>query len=204
MHEHDEHSPQGWDRRYSSAERLWSGRVNAAVAAEAAALHPGRALDVGCGEGADAIWLAGRGWTVTGLDPSRVALDRAVEAARAGGVDVSWIHGKLADRLVAGPMDLVCACYPALPLETDPLQQLVSLVAPGGTLLVVHHADIDVERAKAHGFDPATLLQPADVVRGLGAGWRVVVDEVREREVAEGAGADHHLDHVVRAERLPD
>ncbi len=82
---------------------------------EVAGLQPGRALDVGCGEGADAVWLAGRGWEVTALDVSQVALDRAAAAARAAGVHVRWLLAGLVDApLPAGAFDLVSVQYPAL------------------------------------------------------------------------------------------
>src|SRR6516225_9183356 len=83
-----------WDARYSEREgTMWSGRPNGRLAAEVADFTPGRALDVGCGEGADSIWLARRGWAVTAIDVSDVALGRAREAARAAGVSVEWICG---------------------------------------------------------------------------------------------------------------
>src|SRR5688572_9131274 len=98
MHEH-EHDGQRfgaaeWDARYSEGEGAkWSGRPNGRLVAEVADLTPGRALDVGCGEGADAIWLAGRGWTVTAIDVSEVAIRRAREAATLAGAAVEWVSG---------------------------------------------------------------------------------------------------------------
>ena len=77
--------PEEWDARYAEADRVWSGNPNGALVAEVAGLLPGRALDVGCGEGADAVWLAGRGWDVTALDVSKIAIDRAVLHARHAG-----------------------------------------------------------------------------------------------------------------------
>lgn len=194
-----------WDARYGeNAAGIWSGAPNHALVVEASALPPGRALDVGCGEGADAVWLAGRGWEVVGLDPSGVALARARAAAEAAGVDVTWVHGELADVesvLGTGEFDLVSAFYPTLFHDTEPLALLTRLVAPGGSLLVVHHADVDPERARAHGFDPAQLLSPADVAAGLPEGWTVAVDERRERVIDGGAGSHHADDLVVRVTR---
>lgn len=194
-----------WDARYGeNAEGIWSGEPNHALVVEAGGLAPGRALDVGCGEGADSVWLASRGWQVVGLDPSGVALDRARAGATAAGVDVTWVHAELAevaDDLPAGGFDLVTAFYPTLFTDTGPLDALTRLVAPGGSLLVVHHADVDPERAREHGFDPAELLQPADVVAGLPEGWTVEVDERRERLISGGAGAHHSDDLVVRVRR---
>ena len=192
-----------WDARYSEGDRIWSGEPNHALTVEAATLEPGRALDVGCGEGADAVWLATRGWTVTAFDPSGVALARASAAAEERKVDVTWHRGGLGEvDLPDGAFDLVSVFYPAISLDLDPVARLAALVAPGGTLLVVHHADVDRERAIAHGFDPDTLLAPKDVAAALGAddGWEVV-DERRPRLISGGAGAHHADDLVVRATR---
>lgn len=197
--------PAEWDERYASAERVWSGRPNGALVAEVAGLRPGRALDVGCGEGADVVWLAQQGWDVTGLDVSQVALDRAAMHARQAGASVRWVHADLVQaQLPAGAFDLVSAQYPAL-LRTpgdDAERALLAAVAPGGTLLVVHHADIDPEEAKARGFDPADYVAPADVAALLDDGWRVEVDEKRSRDITGGAGAHHTHDLVLRARRL--
>ena len=195
-----------WDARYGEDDRIWSGEPNHALVVEAGALAPGRALDVGCGEGADAVWLARHGWDVVGLDPSGVALERARAGAAAAGVEVRWVHAELADAmddLDTGAFDLVVAFYPTLFKDTDPLPTLTSLVAPAGSLLLVHHADVDPERARAHGFDPQELLSPADVVAGVGDGWTVEVDERRPRVISGGAGSHHSDDLVARVRRDP-
>lgn len=89
-----------WDERYSGSEQVWSGQPNAALVTEVAGLDPGRALDVGCGEGADAVWLAGRRWQVTAIDVSQVALERAALVARDAGAHVRWLHAGLVDALL--------------------------------------------------------------------------------------------------------
>src|SRR5690242_16419710 len=86
-----------WDQRYSETERLWSGQPNGALVTEVAGLAPGRVLDVGCGEGADAIWLAANGWAVTALEVSGVALERATRHAQESGADIRWVHAGLTD-----------------------------------------------------------------------------------------------------------
>lgn len=194
-----------WDRRYASTEQVWSGLPNAALVSEVAGLMPGRALDVGCGEGADAVWLARQGWTVTALDVSRVALDRAAAYAREADVRVTWVHAELLNaRLGAGAFDLVSAQYPALRRTpgNDAERSLLAAVAPGGTLLLVHHADVDVEHARAPGFDPADYVAPSDVSALLGDGWQIEIDEIRAREARGGAGAHHARDVVLRVRRL--
>jgi SAM-dependent methyltransferase len=194
-----------WDELYTAEEQVWSGDPNGALVAEAGGLAPGRALDVGCGEGADAVWLALRGWDVTAVDVSRVALDRAAAAAEEAGASVRWLHAGLLDVAVPdGGFDLVSAQYPAL-LRTpgaDAERALLAAVAPGGTLLVVHHADVDPEHARARGFDPDDYVAPADVAALLGDGWLVEVDERRPRHVRGGRGAHHADDLVLRARRL--
>ncbi len=200
-------NPDMWDARYRSAEQVWSGQANAALVAEVDGLSPGRALDVGCGEGADAIWLAGRGWQVTALDVSQVALQRARAAAQHAGVELKWIHAGLLDaRLPNRAFDLVSAQYPAL-LRTptaDAERALLAAVAPQGHLLVVHHVlDVAaVARAKAHGFDPTDYVRPGEVASLLDDRWSVQFDERRPRQISTGAGAHHTDDVVLHAQRL--
>lgn len=198
-------SPAEWDERYAGATRVWSGQPNGALVAEVSQLPPGRALDVGCGEGADAVWLAAKGWKVTALDVSQVALGRAARHAAEAGAEVTWRHAGLVEaEIPAATFDLVSAQYPAL-LHTpndDAEHALLSAVAPGGLLLVVHHADVDSDSAKAHGFDPADYVSPADVAALLDDSWQVEVDERRPRQVSGGAGAHHSHDVVLRGRRL--
>lgn len=196
--------PEYWDERYGSRDQIWSGRPNEALVAEVAGAGPGTALDVGCGEGADAIWLAQQGWQVTGLDPSAVALERAERAAAGAGVEVAWVHGGLEDAALTTGFDLVSAHYPAL-LRTpahDAERALLATVAPGGTLLVVHHAHVDPERAHAHGWDPADFVASEDVLAALDDAWVVEVNAERPRIVPAGPEGQHTHDLVVRARRV--
>ena len=185
---------------------MWSGAPNGALVAELHELEPGTALDVGCGEGADAIWLSGRGWQVTAVDVSATALERAAAAAGQSHTDVHWMLGGLLDVPVPDSgFDLVTAMYPAL-LKTsghDAERRLIEAVAPLGHLLVVHHADVDVEQAKAHGFDPADYVAVSDVASILDEHWQVSLDERRPRHVVGGAGAGHSHDIVLHASRRP-
>ena len=116
---------------------MWSGRPNGRLVAEVAALNPGWALDVGCGEGADAIWLAQRGWIVTAIDISEVALARAREASHPAGASVEWICGDtLQTPFRAGSFDLVSMQYPALRKSAGEaaVRRLLDTVHPGGLL----------------------------------------------------------------------
>jgi SAM-dependent methyltransferase len=209
-HDHDPGRPvpradEEWDGWYADRDQVWSGEPNGSLVAEIAAQPPGRALDVGCGEGADAVWLAQRGWQVTALDVSQVALDRGRTAAAAAGVEVAWVHSGLADAPVpSASFDLVTMHYPAVPRTrgADAVVTLLRAVAPGGTLLVVYHADFDEEQARAHGFDPADYLALDDIRAGLDDAWTIEVDERRERKVAASSpGAHHTHDLVLRAMR---
>ncbi len=195
-----------WDRRYAEPEQTWSGQPNGALVAEIAGLLPGRVLDVGCGEGADAVWLASVGWDVTALDVSGVALERAAGHARHAGLTVRWVHAGLVEAaLPPASFDLVSAQYPALLHTPDAVAEraLLAAVAPGGVLLVVHHAGMDVHQAHDSGFDPADYVRPAMVAARLDEDWEVELDEQRPRVAPErGAGARPTDDLVLRARRL--
>ncbi len=194
-----------WEERYTSfLDQLPEQRPNPVVIAEITGRPTGSALDIGCGMGADAVWLAGQGWDVTALDVSQVALDRAAAAADQAGVTVTWMRSRLEDLDVPeGGFDLVTAHFPALLHSPgrDAERALLAAVAPGGLLLVVHHADIDVELARSHGFDPAIYLLHDDVVALLDTGWDVTVDRRRLRDVPAGPDGQHTHDDVVLARR---
>ncbi|MER5890243.1 class I SAM-dependent methyltransferase [Streptomyces sp. NPDC001941] len=195
-----------WDNRYAERQQLWSGQPNGALVAEVDGLTPGRVLDVGCGEGADAIWLAREGWDVTALEVSGVALERAEGHARDAGVTLRWIHAALTEApLEPGSFDLVSAQYPALLRTPDAAAEraLLAAVAPGGVLLLVHHAGMEDQSADTGGFDPADYVWPSMVSALLDEDWKVEVDEQRPRVVPEGGAGAHHTDDVViRARRL--
>jgi SAM-dependent methyltransferase len=208
-HGHSTVDPSGnvidWDERYSGSDRMFSGNPNFALVTEVGGLRPGRALDVGCGEGADAVWLAGQGWAVTALDVSRVALERAALHAGEAAVQVEWVHSGLVEAVLpAAGFDLVSVQYPALPSSPDRAAEhaLLAAVAPGGLLLAVFHAGFDGEAAKARGIDPADYVLLPDVLSVLDDGWEAEVDEERPRDVPAGGGQHTH-DVVLKARRLP-
>ena len=193
-----------WDERYQSHERLWSGEPNGTLVSEIGKLPIGRVLDVGCGEGADAVWLSRQGWRVTGLEISGVALARARGHAEDAGVSVNWVHSGLVEaELVPESFDLVSAQYPVL-LRTptfDSERALMDAVAPGGTLLVVHHIFSDEHGPRDDGqFTRADFLTVDDVAQRLDSRWTVLVNETRERPIPpSGAGVHHQHDRVLRA-----
>lgn len=196
-----------WDLRYADQQQLWSGRPNGALVAEVAGLTPGRVLDVGCGEGADAVWLARGGWAVTALEVSGVALERAAGHARDAGVDVHWVHAELVEAMLPpASFDLVSAQYPALLRTPDAAAEraLLRAVAPDGVLLLVHHAGMETREAHDGGFDPADYVWPGMVTALLDDDWVIELDEQRPRVTPDsGAGAHHAEDLVLRARRLP-
>ncbi len=136
---------QFWERHYQARERIWSGRANPVLVAVVGGLPPGSALDLGCGEGGDAVWLAERGWTVTAVDVSATALGRASARAAEAGVEdrIDFQQHDLARSLPVGAFDLVSAQYLLSPIEFPRdriLHEVAGTVAPGGLLLIVDHA----------------------------------------------------------------
>jgi SAM-dependent methyltransferase len=192
-----------WDERYGdAADRMWSGAVNGSLALELGSATPGRILDIGCGEGADAIWLAQRGWDVTAVDISAVAIGRARAAAGAEGVTVDWwCADVMATPPDADAYEVVTIQYPALLREAgdSAILRLLGTVRPGGTFLVVGH-DLDAEHARHDGHDMAPFVDLDDLRRLLADGFDVEVDEVRSRPDPP-AGAHHVDDVVLRARR---
>jgi thioredoxin reductase/SAM-dependent methyltransferase len=204
VHEHD------WEEQYRSHPTLWSGRPNPPLVAEAADLAPGSALDVGCGEGADAIWLAARGWQVTAVDFSTTALERAAAHAAAAGADVAarvqWRHADVTAGLSGGDTyDLVSSHF--LHLRGDERRalfaRLASAVAPGGTLLLVGHDPRDLETAARRPHEPDLFFTAEEIASSLDPDdWDVVVADARPRPAGahEGDVATVH-DAVLVARR---
>ena len=185
-----------WNARYLESEQIWSGNPNAALVREVAGLTPGTALDLGCGEGADAIWLARQGWQVTGVDVSDVALDRARQHADAVGVRVEFVLDDLATS--PGEFDLVTSFFlhvPEAALRERTLLVAAASVAPGGTLLVVGHS-----RAAGHGHDSMLLETGHEVVEKLRLSADEWIIEVTA-DVERAATNMHTVDTVVRARR---
>jgi SAM-dependent methyltransferase len=193
-----------WDARYGERDAaMWSGRPNGRLLAEVAGLTPGRALDVGCGEGADAIWLARSGWRVTAIDVSNIAVRRAREAAKLAGAAVDWVRGDaLQTPFPARSFDLLSMQYPAFPKAAgEPaVRRLLGTVRPGGLLLAVYH-DLDDEHRehrKSQGVDPADYVGADDLARLLGDDFTVELHAVEPR-IDPPPGTPHIADVVLRA-----
>jgi SAM-dependent methyltransferase len=194
-----------WEAHYGEKDQVWSGRPNGVLVSEVSDMAPGRALDVGCGEGADAIWLASKGWRVTAVDVSPTALERGARAAEEAGVEAEWQWHDLADTFPTGVFDLVNVQYlhSTLDLPQDRiLSAAASAVAPRGTVLVVGHAAVPPWSRHHHDH---VFPQPDEIARSLGledADWDIEVCETRERATIAPNGEPAEIsDSVVKARR---
>ncbi|MEU7905523.1 class I SAM-dependent methyltransferase [Actinoplanes sp. NPDC049118] len=199
-----------WDSRYAEQHHVWSGEPNVVLAREVDGLLPGRALDLGCGEGADAIWLAGRGWAVTAVDVSAVALDKAAARAAEAGVTVDFQRHDLAASFPAGSYDLVSAQFlysrAGMPRERV-LRSAAAAVAPGGILLIEGHQDLGPFAARSLEHGDVHFPEPDEVVAALElpeGEWEVLLSEAHDRlqEGPDGRPA-HRTDGTVKVRRRP-
>ncbi|MEM7094106.1 MAG: class I SAM-dependent methyltransferase [Actinomycetota bacterium] len=192
-----------WEARYQADESLWSGHVNGSLAAEVRGIAPGTALDVGCGEGADAIWLAEHGWTVTGVDISATAVERGRAEATDRGLSIDWRSQDLLERPLEDRFDLVSLHYPAFDIGRldDVAEVLTAAVAENGVMLLVGHAPPD--DPSSIPFDPADWVQPADIAATLDDQWEVELHETRPRPGDHHHDSPHSHDVIVRARRRP-
>jgi 2-polyprenyl-3-methyl-5-hydroxy-6-metoxy-1,4-benzoquinol methylase len=212
-HDHDDFDPETaytqetWDARYAESERIWSGRPNLRLVEEVSGLAPGRALDVGCGEGADAVWLASQGWRVTALDVSEVALARTREHAAEAGVleRVETLHHDLmGGGPVDGRYDLVSVFFFHVPPEQFETfyRGVADAVERGGTLLVVGHHPDDISSGARRPHGPQLMFTPGQVVEVLDTeAWEVVTSAAPTREMETADGPVTVRDTVVRAVR---
>jgi SAM-dependent methyltransferase len=192
-----------WDERYAGPELVWGSGPNCFVAEELATLPPGRAIDLGTGEGRNAIWLAERGFTVTAVDFSRVGLARAAGLAAGRGVSVDWVHADLLDyQPTPGGYDLVLIAYIQLPADrlTALARTAATALAPGGTLLAVGHDRDNLTRGHAGPKDLSVLWTPQVVTAGL-TGVTVQQAEQVNRTVTTPDGERTAIDTLVRAVR---
>lgn len=181
-----------WERRYAASDRLWSGRVNPVLRDYAAAMNPARSLDIGCGEGADVLWLAEQGWSASGVDLSATAVQRArAEAERRGlGERARFTAGDVlagdsaSASAGAGEFELVTGFFlhGDDELRTRVLRRAAAAVAPGGRLLLVSHATMPPW--SGHPPQEVPISPDGDEeILDLGVDWRRERAEVRERSV---------------------
>ncbi|MFB9678946.1 FAD-dependent oxidoreductase [Streptosporangium vulgare] len=198
-----------WDRRYGESDRIWSGNPNVILVREVTGMEPGSALDLGCGEGADAIWLAQRGWRVTATDISGVALERAARHAASADVAdrVDWQRHDLGASFPEGLFDLVSAHFLHSPGDMPRekiLRTAASAVAPGGTLLIVGHAGFPAWEPNPH--PDVHLPTPEEVLAGLelpDGEWEVLLREEHDRIQNDPEGKPTtRRDNVLKVRRL--
>jgi trans-aconitate methyltransferase len=192
---------EAWEFRYSEQPQRWSGNPNATLVDIVEGLTPGRAIDLGCGEGADAIWLARQGWQVLGVDISPTAVTRARGAALEAGVDgrATFEAHDLATWEPDGEIDLVTASFfhsrEELP-RTEILRRAAAHVAPGGHLAIVSHLAPPPWSEHAHHDEQLLDAEGEVAALGLGDDWEVVLAEHRERVVSAPDGESAHLEDV--------
>ena len=216
-HETEENLQETWDTRYAEHDRIWSGNPNALLIREASDLEPGRALELGCGEGADAIWLAERGWHVTGVDISQIALDRAAEHASDATVAdrVDFQRHVLGETFPAGEFDLITAFFFHNFGEfrrEEILRTAAAAIAPGGTLLIVGHRPMtDEERAastaEGHNHPGARRATPAEALASLelvDGEWEVLrAEDFDSPRIGPDGEPITRADNVLKVRRLP-
>jgi SAM-dependent methyltransferase len=193
---------QDWDRRWQK--RAEEGRLAPSdrLMAEVADLPPGRALDLACGAGRNAVWLAERGWRVTAVDFSPVALGMARALAAERGVDVEWVEADLRTyQPPPGAFDLVIVLYLHLPPSDrrQVLARAATAVAPGGTFLLLGHHLANLDTGAPGPSDPAVLYRPEEIVRELPGLRAVRAERVLRPTTAEDGREVVAIDALVRA-----
>lgn len=199
---------QHWEERYAQRDRIWSGRVNRWLAEIAEPLTPGRALDLGCGEGADTLWLAEHGWDVVGVDISDTALSRAADEAAARGLTdkVRFLQTNLSESFPDGTFDLISAQFLQSMVHLDRERIFASsarAIAQGGLLVVVDHGAAPpwAEHVRDHVF-PSVDEVLATIDLGDGQWERVRADTVERDAVGPDGQVGVLLDNVIVVRRL--
>jgi SAM-dependent methyltransferase len=190
-----------WDARYAAVENLWARKPNRFLVAEVGDLEPGRALDLACGEGQNAIWLATLGWDVTAVDYSEVAIAKARDRASRDGVDVDFRCEDLVEYVPeSAAYDLVIVLYLHIPsAQRGSVHVRASAaVAPGGTFLLVGHDVSNLTDGVGGPSDP-DILYSADEIADELPGLELEKAMTVLRDVG---GEDREaIDTLVRARR---
>ncbi len=187
---------QDWDARYREHELVWGAPPNEIVVELATSLPAGRAVDLGCGEGRNALWLATRGWMVEGIDFSQVALDKArriaADAPAAVAERLTWTRADLTTAPLGAGLDLVLISYIHLPSTERPrlLRRAQDALGAGGALLILGHHSRNIDEGVGGPQEPDILFTPDDITGLLDADMQV--DFARElfRETAAGTAID--------------
>jgi SAM-dependent methyltransferase len=194
---------EAWNERYGTDELVWHAEPNRFLVEAVEGLTPGRALDLACGEGRNAVWLASQGWKVVGVDFSSAGLAKARGMAHERGVEVTWVEADAVSWAPPrGAFDLVVVMYLQLPADQRraALGHAAAALAPRGVLLVVGHDATNPTEGFGGPQDPAVLFSAEDIVGDLD-GLRVDRAERVERQVETPSGAAVALDALVRAVR---
>ena len=193
-----------WNARYAQKELLWTAAPNRRFAEEVAGLAPGRALDFACGEGRNAVWLAERGWQVTGVDFSDVALAKAAELAASRGVEVDWVVADVTDdEPEAEAFDLVVVLYLQLSREAmlRAIRGAARADAPGGTLLILGHDSANIVNGHGGPKDPSVLYTADDLVPALDGLAVEQAGPVKRTVALDQGGEAVAVDALLRARR---
>lgn len=190
-----------WDQRYATSEYVWTVAVNRFVEQHLAPLEPGTAVDLGAGEGRNAVWLATRGWSVTAVDFSSVALDKARHLAAEHDVALDTLQADVVDYAPEQPVDLVVLAYLQMPSQPrrDLLSRVPAWLATGGTVLVVAHDRANVT-AGWGGPSDVDVCYSVDETVTLLDGLTPTVTEVARRPVDSADGERIALDTLVIAQ----
>jgi SAM-dependent methyltransferase len=194
-----------WDERYRADELIWKAEPNRFLVEEVAGLAPGQALDLACGEGRNALWLAQQGWRVTAVDFSAAGLQKARRLASERGLELLLVEADVVEwEPPAASFDLVIVMYLHLlaSARRRVLQRAAGALAPGATLLVVGHDSTNLAEGVGGPQDPAVLFGPEDIVGDL-LGLKIERASRARRPVASDDGEVDAIDAVVRAVRRP-